>query len=182
MNLRATNPEEGSGKKGSASVAAGVSPAVEGGVPPPGMPSSWSVSRSVSNRVLPMNRTAAPPWNPNGIPSQSPGLDRAAGLPRVRVSENSQPQRGCGGRVQPRWGWSKYPTQPGVARASQPRALGRNPVGIGTRRCSRPGSWSVGRSISNTGSPSLPNTPQSKRKRDFHLQSKFIRVITSPYH
>ncbi len=91
------------------SVAAGVPPAVEGGVPPPGIPSSWSVGRSISNRELPMNRTAAPPWNPNGIPSQSPGLDRAAGLPRVRVSADPQPQRGCDGRAQPRWGWSKYP-------------------------------------------------------------------------
>jgi hypothetical protein len=36
-----------------ASVAAGVSPAVEGGVSPPGIPSgSWAVGRSFSNRVL----------------------------------------------------------------------------------------------------------------------------------
>jgi hypothetical protein len=70
------------------SVAAGVSPAVEGGVSPPGIPGSWSqyVSNFWKTR-LSMNRTAAPPWNPKGIPSQSPGLDRAAGLPRVRISE-----------------------------------------------------------------------------------------------
>jgi drug/metabolite transporter (DMT)-like permease len=37
-----------------ASVAAGVPPAVEGGVPPPGIPDSWAVSKSVSNRELPM--------------------------------------------------------------------------------------------------------------------------------
>ncbi len=37
------------------SVAAGVSPAVEGGVSPPGIPGSWPVSRSFLNRGLPMN-------------------------------------------------------------------------------------------------------------------------------
>jgi hypothetical protein len=37
------------------SVAAGVPPAVEGGVSPPGSPGSWSVSSSVSNRGLLMN-------------------------------------------------------------------------------------------------------------------------------
>ena len=38
-----------------ASVAAGVPPAVEGGVSPPGIPGSWPVSRSFLNRGLPMN-------------------------------------------------------------------------------------------------------------------------------
>jgi uncharacterized protein (DUF58 family) len=41
-----------------ASVAAGVSPAVEGGVPPPGIPGSGPVSRSISNGGLPVNRAS----------------------------------------------------------------------------------------------------------------------------
>ena len=40
----------------STSVAAGVPPAVEGGVSPPGIPSSASVNRSSPNRDLPMDR------------------------------------------------------------------------------------------------------------------------------
>ncbi len=38
-----------------ASVAAGVSPAVEGGVPPPGIPGSWLANRSFLNQHPPMN-------------------------------------------------------------------------------------------------------------------------------
>ncbi len=39
-----------------ASVAAGVSPAVEGGVSPPGIPGSWTVSSSISNRARPVDQ------------------------------------------------------------------------------------------------------------------------------
>ena len=42
-------------EEGDGSVAAGVPPAVKGGVPPPGIPGSRSVSRSVSNRRRPTN-------------------------------------------------------------------------------------------------------------------------------
>jgi outer membrane protein TolC len=49
-----------SGDHEPASVAAGVSPAVEGGVSPPGFPGSRSVSRSISNRWLSMNPAPDP--------------------------------------------------------------------------------------------------------------------------
>ncbi len=70
-------------------------------------------------------------WNPKGIPSRSPGLDREAGLPWVNDIQCINPN----GVVPPRRnpvgvdGESAIP--PRVARSSQPWALGRNPFGIG---------------------------------------------------
>jgi hypothetical protein len=56
------------------SVAAGVSPAVEGGVPPPGIrPGSWSVSMAPAPTPLAMNRASvAAGVLPPGIADDAP--------------------------------------------------------------------------------------------------------------
>ncbi len=67
--------------KDRASVAAGVPPAVEGGVSPPGIPGPSPVSKAISNRSLPKDRApvaaGVPPAveggvSPSGIPGPSP--------------------------------------------------------------------------------------------------------------
>jgi amino acid adenylation domain-containing protein len=67
-----------------ASVAAGVPPAVEGGVSPPGIPGSSSVSRSISNRALPMNRASVAagvsPAVEGGVPP--PGIPGSSSVSR----------------------------------------------------------------------------------------------------
>ena len=74
--------------------------------------------------------------NPNGIASSSPGLIRAGQARSYPGStdENSANPNGVvtlGGRPQPRWGWKTSGHHlPKVARAAQPWALFRNPVGI----------------------------------------------------
>ena len=77
-----------------------------------------------------MNLPARP--NPKGIPSSSPGL-RAARYPGSAVAGFSTPtglRHLCTGWPQPRWGCLPSAMFPKVARASQPWALRRNPVGI----------------------------------------------------
>jgi len=79
------------------------------------------------------NGTDASP-NPKGIPTQSPGL-RGTSYPGNERAHEPQPQRGCGKPLAPSShnpvGVDRYaPGFPKVARASQPWAGGRNPVGI----------------------------------------------------
>ncbi len=109
-----------------ASVAAGVPPAVEGGVSPPGIPGSRAVSRSISNRRLSMNlpsprhRTPTPHRNPPASPGSWPVSMAPAPTP--------------------------LPMNRASVAAGVPPAVegGVSPPGI-------PGSWSAGRSISNRG-------------------------------
>ena len=77
------------------------------------------------------------PENPNGIPASSPGL-RGTSYPGATVQDKFQPRRGCVCRA--RAGMDTTPLGlekiillyiPRVARASQPWALGRSPVGAG---------------------------------------------------
>jgi hypothetical protein len=69
-------------------VAAGVPPAVEGGVSPPGIPGSSSVSRSVSNRGLSMNRASVaagvPPAVEGGV--SPPGVPGSGSQRAIRES------------------------------------------------------------------------------------------------
>ena len=133
--------------------------------PPSAFPGSWPVSRSVSNRRLSMN-----------LPESSSCLR----LPIRESQRDSVPKPGVGPRRGPTPGgrFREFTTPsglrtagatplglapmhdlPGVARASHPRALGRNPFGIECHRCSLPGSWSVGRSISNRPHPMNLGSP-----------------------
>ena len=87
-------------------------------------------------RALPTNRECESS-NPNGIPSQSPGLARRA-YPGNAAPSKSQPQRGCGSKGLTRpatpLGLKPFlPRFPRVARGSQPWALLRNPFGIRRR-------------------------------------------------
>ena len=72
--------------------------------------------------------------NPNGIPSQSPGLAHSP-YPGNAAPRKSQPQRGCGSKGLTRLATplglkSFLPRLPRVARSSQLWALLRNPFGI----------------------------------------------------
>jgi hypothetical protein len=70
--------------------------------------------------------------NPKGIESSSPGLRGTSypGWSSVRFSTPTGLCRPTTSEPQPRWGCLVPATFPGVARVSQPRALGRNPFGI----------------------------------------------------
>jgi hypothetical protein len=50
------------------------------------------------NQSRDLDRGFAPSWNPNGIPSQSPGL-RGTSYPGLSSIKRPQPQRGCGHSV-----------------------------------------------------------------------------------
>ena len=78
-------------------------------------------------------RRPRPAVNPKGIASSSPGL-RGTSYPGKAAENHANPNgvAACARiQPQPRWGW-KNPggPVPKVARASQPWALSRNPVGI----------------------------------------------------
>ncbi len=64
--------------RGGGSVAAGVSPAVEGGVSPPGIPGSWSVSMAPAPTRLPKHRASvAAGISPRGsVGSSTPSTRR----------------------------------------------------------------------------------------------------------
>ena len=73
--------------------------------------------------------------NPNGIPVASPGLSRQRDYPgqadAFLCNSNGVVSWGWAGqRAQPRWGGRSLRGVPKVARAAQPWAGGRNPVGI----------------------------------------------------
>ncbi len=72
-----------------------------------------------------------PIWNPNGIPSRSPGLDREAGLPWVNDVQCINPNGVVPPRRNPVGVVGDSAIAPRVARSLQPWALGRNPFGIG---------------------------------------------------
>ncbi len=72
-----------------------------------------------------------PVWNPNGIPSRSPGLDREADLPWVNAVQCINPNGVMPPRRNPVGVVGDSAIPPRVARSSQPWALGRNPFGIG---------------------------------------------------
>jgi amino acid adenylation domain-containing protein len=89
-----------------ASVAAGVPPAVEGGVSPPGNPGSWSVSRSSLNRGLPgpsADRLALAT-----DPSQQVRTSAVAKLPPAPAAPTSPTQQALG-RI-----WSSLLNRPSV--------------------------------------------------------------------
>ena len=70
--------------------------------------------------------------NPKGIASSSPGL-RGPRYPGSRTGEFSTPtglRPAAAAGAQPRWGCGSSGLFPRVARASQPWALWRNPVGF----------------------------------------------------
>ncbi len=97
-----------------------------------------------------------PVWNPNGIPSRSPGLDREAGLPWVNDLQSINPNG-----VTSRWPGLRRTGLPWVRTASRRaaqcgeveslRLKGRNPIGVvghsaippRVARSSQP--WALGR-------------------------------------
>ena len=122
--------------------------------------------------------------NPNGIPAPSPGLSRQRDYPGQAAAflcnpNGVVPWGWAGQRAQPRWGWRSLRGIPKVARASQPWAGGRNPVGI-EAAIPQPLKWSARFACHRKQRGTKSNNLPSRRVKPLRKPQPVLSLLAPP--